>query len=124
MTEYERIREKITELVLRAWNNGILDYATRKSDKEKLAVLSFTSGKIEGDIPTITSQILSLDGIEIRAISQTPPDIRQSLEKYENDKVTLALETQMDMLKPDSEGNHFVKVIPKSCQRIKQEMPI
>jgi len=59
------MREKITELVELAWDNGVVDYANRKSSRERRLCLAFTSGKIEGDMPTITNQILTLITEEI-----------------------------------------------------------
>lgn len=49
--------EVVIDLVTQAWNNGIVDYAMRKTQEEKDLVFGCTCGKIEGDIPTIAHQI-------------------------------------------------------------------
>ena len=47
----------ITSLVEQAWNNGIIDYAQRPTDEEKMSVLVFTGSEIKGNVGTIAEEI-------------------------------------------------------------------
>lgn len=62
------LRVEIENQVEKAWDNGIVDYANRKSAKERELALAFTLGKIEGNIPSIAQEILSLFKQEIEKL--------------------------------------------------------
>lgn len=56
----------------------------------------------------IAKGILSLDGIEIKSDDQSLPNVYWTSTKPMYDRYPQEL-----MLKPDPEGNHWVRVIPK-----------
>ena len=133
MTEYERIREEIAKLLC---SEDGWDWEQINEEYRHLGD-SIARSTYRG----IAAQILSLDGIEIRADSQDLnesshfiwPQTTQSkeemlryqtgeIDKEEHNKqqgqiideeLAIYYKAQQDMLKPDSEGKHWVRVIPK-----------
>ena len=55
----ENLRGQIEALVERAWSNGVRDYASRRTQKEKNIVLACCAS-LGGDVPSIANEILSL----------------------------------------------------------------
>ena len=96
MTEYERVREEAASLIEKHV----------KSMRANLKLPDY-QGKI-----AVAEQLLSLDGIEIRADDQSLP-IATLPRGYELTNPILRRVIQEDMLKPDKEGKHWVRVIPK-----------
>ena len=88
MTEYERAKKQIEDIILN-WKTSL---------DEKM------------------TQILSL--VEIRADDQSLPpnpyfDMADAMKGIASPQYCHAQRAREDMLKPDSEGRRFIKVIPK-----------
>ena len=98
MNELERVREQIIE---RLYANGYRPWDGCKALANE--ILCTKGIRIECDVQSLpVAKGLYLDG--------------HSDDKYitQDAKAThISQQTQQDMLKPDSEGNHWVKVIPK-----------
>ena len=111
MTEYERIRKEIGKTLVLPCNES--DWKACNNPKK------WEEGYcMEKDCrDCITGQILSLDGIEIRAENQDLPELNlPTLSGNRSLEVTItsfAKHIRGNMLKPDSEGKHWVKVAPK-----------
>ena len=133
MTEYERKREEIAERIYELhWRDGST-WTFEQAKQQRFMKTEVRRSYEEA------GQILSLDGIEIRAENQDLnesshfiwPQTTQSKEemrRYQtgeidkeeherqrrqiiDEELAIYYKAQQDMLKPDSEGNHWVKCL-------------
>ena len=101
MTEYESIREKTAEILYWLSHQGRSDVFIWQECSNKKHFYD------------VADQILSLDGIEIKSKDQSLPEIPFYVGKVVSGAETYYEQGQRSMLKSDSEGKIWVKVIPK-----------
>ena len=101
MNELERVREQIADKLFR------LQYPTLIPQANDL-----------DEFMEDASQILSLKGIRIECDDQSLPENPYSPPLDETQEIwsDIVVATHKDMLKPDSEENHRVKVIKKEVK--------
>jgi len=104
-TESERVREEIAQVRCL--------HCDEYSHHKQSCLITPNINRFCPEALSYADQILSIDGIEIRAKDQSLPSVRNAVNKSYNDYML----GQEDMLKPDSEGRVWVKVEPKGGKK-------
>ena len=118
MNEEQRIREEAL-LTDEEISNALTENFKRTTGKDPKQYFSYVAENDRVIAQAQLDKVLKTDGIEIRAEKQDLPEPGHSAILV--NEVLAYKDAQRDMLKPDSEGNVWVKVAPKPYQIPKEE---